>query len=361
MEGRKLRSHFFVMSLPFSDGLFVKAYPSENTESFIDGHVASFEYFGGVATRIVYDNSTIAVSRILKDGERKTTQGFRALQSHYLFKATFARIRKGNDKGMVENLIGYVRRNFMVPLPQFASFAELNDHLRVCTEQRHHRILRGHEQPIHERMQEDKSSFLSLPGSRYEACNVQTARVSSQALVRYKCNDYSVPGSYGYRDVIVKGFVDEVVIIHGANVIARHPRCYGREEVVFNPLHYLAILERKTGAFDQAAPLKDWVLPSCFGRLRNCLESASGKEGTREYIRVLRLMESFTEKEVEGGVTKGLQSGVHNHDAIKHLILHDKDPPLPPMDISQRCKLAAINVNTTSAVKYGELVARGGA
>ena len=346
------------MDLPFSDGLFVKAYPRENTESFLEGHIASFEYFNGIPNRIVYDNSKIAVAKIVGNNERKTTQAFRSLQSHYLFKETFARVGRGNEKGKVENLIGYARRNFMVPLPEFANFSELNEHLLSCNIKRQSRILRGYKQTIEERLIEDKAALLHLPASRYEACVVQAARVSSQALVRYKCNDYSVPVAYGYREVLVKGFVNEVVIAHGSKVIARHTRCYGREEVIFNPVHYLSLLERKVGAFDQAAPLKDWSLPPCFERLRSCLEESQGKEGKREYVRTLRLLESFSLKEVVLGVEQGLQRGIHNHEAIKHLILHHKEPTPISMDIGKHPELSGVNVHKTSLMKYGELISR---
>ena len=185
--------------------------------------------------------------------------------------------------------------------------------------------------------------------------------MSSQALVRYKCNDYSVPVTYGYREVLVKGFVNEVIIAHGTEVIARHPRCYGREETIFNPVHYLSLLERKTRAFEQAAPLQDWNLPACFVRLQSCLEESQGKQGKREYIRTLRLLESFTLKEVEFGVEQGLQRGIHNHEAIRHLILHHKDPTPEFIDISERSKLAGVNVQTTSAMQYSELISWGSA
>ena len=348
--------HFFVMDLPCSDGLFVKAYPRENTESFLDGHISSFEYFEGVPNNIVYDNSKIAVSKIVGNGERETTQGFRSLQSHYLFKERFARVGKGNDKGKVENLIGYVRRNFMVPLPEFESFDELNAHLLNCTLKRESRILRGNSQSIKERLIEDKEALLKLPSSRYEACHVQGGRVSCQSLVRYRSNDYSVPVKYAYRDVLIKGFVNEVVICCGSQIIARHTRCYKLEEMVFNPLHYLPLLERKTGALTQAAPLKDWALPDCFKRLLSCLESSRGKEGEREYIRTLRLLESFSLKEVEEGVIQGLSRGIHTSDAIKHLILHGKEKMPATMDIGNRSHLVVVDVHKTSLKKYGELI-----
>ena len=107
--GKKRRVHYFVMSLPHSDGIFIKAYPAETTEAFCDGHVSAFRYLGG--------------------GRRKRTSTFTELQSHYLFSDRFGRVGKGNDKGIVEGMVGYGRRNFLVPIPRAKSFDALNAHL----------------------------------------------------------------------------------------------------------------------------------------------------------------------------------------------------------------------------------------
>ena len=143
---------------------------------------------------------------------------------------------------------------------------------------------------------------MPLPPVPYEACDTRTTRVTSLSLVRYRRNDYSVPTAYGHREVVVKGFVDEVVIGCGSEEIARHRRSYGREELIFEPRHYLALLERKIGALDQAAPLAGWVLPDEFLRLRRRLEVRLGKAGTREYVQVLRLLEDFRFNHVSGAI-----------------------------------------------------------
>ena len=127
--GEKRRIHYFVMSLPHSDGIFVKAYPGETTEAFCDGHVSAFAFLGGVPQSILYDNSKIAVAKILGGGRRKRTSTFTELQSHYLFSDRFGRVGKGNDKGSVEGMVGYGRRNFLVPIPRAENFDELNAHL----------------------------------------------------------------------------------------------------------------------------------------------------------------------------------------------------------------------------------------
>jgi hypothetical protein len=196
--------------------------------------------------------------RFKSDGTRRRTRIFNELQSHYLFADRFGRPGKGNDKGKVEGLIGLARRNFMVPIPRFESFEALNAHLEARCRDRLVARLRGHGETIGERLERDLGAFLSLPPSSYDACDKRPGRVSSLCLVRYRGNDYSVPVAYGHREVLIRGFVHEVVISCGAEVIARHRRSYEHEDLVFDPLHYLPLIERKIGALDQAAPLKGW-------------------------------------------------------------------------------------------------------
>ena len=313
--------HYFVLDLPHSDGCFVKAYPAETTEAFCDGHVSDFSFLGGVPRSILYDNTRLAVAKILGDGRRKRTRVFSELVSHYLFEDRFGRPGKGNDKGKVEGLVGYARRNFLVPIPSYRNFDELNAHLEEKCLERMERRLRGHKETIGERMARDIDVLLPLPSTPYEACNKHTTRVSSLSLVRYRTNDYSVPVAYGHREVLVRGYVGEVVISCGAEVIARHPRSYQRDDYVFDPIHYLPLLEQKTGALDQAAPLAGWELPEEFETLRRLLESRMGRRGKREFVQVLRLMENFRKEEVHKAVGDALKLGAISFDATKHLLL----------------------------------------
>ena len=205
--GVEQKAHFLCMDLPQSDDCFVMAFPAENTESFLEGHNQAFAYFGGVPWTILYDNTKIAVKEILGDGERKPTQAFSELQSHCLFAVKFGRPGKGNDKGNVEGLVGYARRNFLVPVPRVASWEELNGRLQGECRKRRDRKLWGQEETIAQRFERDREKLLPLPATPYEACERRATRVSSQALVRYETNDYSVPVEYGHRQVLVKAFV----------------------------------------------------------------------------------------------------------------------------------------------------------
>jgi transposase len=354
--GVEQKAHYLAMDLPHSDDCFVIAFPAETTEAFLEGHVQAFAYFGGVPSTILYDNTRLAVAKILGDGTRQKTRAFSELQSHYLFAEKFGRPAKGNDKGKVEGIVGYARRNFMVPIPRVNSWEEWNERLLEQCRERRTRRLRGHEETIGERFERDRAAFLPLPASAYEACEKQTARVSSLSLVRYRTNDYSVPTEYGYRDVLVKGYVHEVVVVCSSEVIARHRRSYEHADVVFEPRHYLALLERKPRALDQAAPLAGWELPECFVRLRRLLEARLNKGGKREFIQVLRLLETFSIQEVEQAIDDALHLGTIGFDAVKHLLLCRIDQRPPRLDLENYPHLPLAAVQTTQAADYMALL-----
>jgi transposase len=357
VAGVEQKAHYLAMDLPHSDDCFVAAFPAETTEAFLEGHVRAFAYFGGVPTRILYDNSKIAVARILGGEERQKTRVFSELQSYYLFADKFGRPAKGNDKGKVEGLVGYARRNFMVPIPCVSSWEELNTRLEAESQKRRLRRLRGHTETIGERFERDRRAMLPLPAVPYEACEKIAGRVSSLSLVRYRSNDYSVPTQYGHRQVWLKGYVHQVVIACGNEVIARHERSYERETVVFDPMHYLALLEQKTRALDQAAPLAGWQLPECFAQLRRLLEARLKKHGSREYVQVLRLMETFALAEVTHAIEDALLLGTISFDAVRHLLLCRIERRPPRLDMENYPHLPMAQVRTTQAADYMTLLA----
>jgi transposase len=357
IAGVERKAHYLAMDLPHSDDCFVAAFPAETTEAFLEGHVRAFAYFGGVPARILYDNTKIAVARILGGEERQRTRAFSELQSYYLFADKFGRPGKGNDKGKVEGLVGYARRNFMVPIPRMSSWEELNAHLEEQCRQRRERRLRGHTETIGERFERDRAAMLPLPAAPYEACEKIAGRVSSLSLVRYRGNDYSVPTQYGHRQVWVKGYVHEVVIACAGEVIARHERSYEREAVVFDPLHYLALLEQKTRALDQAAPLVGWQLPECFAQLRRLLAARLKKHGSREYVQVLRLLETFAIEEVTQAIEDALQLGTISFDAVRHLLLCRIERRPPRLDMENYPHLPLAQVRATQPADYMTLLA----
>ena len=335
---------------------FVQAYPAETTEAFCAGHVAAFAFFGKVPASILYDNTKLAVARILGDGRRQRTRVFSELQSHYLFADRFGRPGKGNDKGKVEGLVGFARRN--LPGANTAG-GELCGAERAAAgglPAPPWRSAARSEETIGERLARDLACFHDLPASPYEACEKRPGRVSSLSLVRYRGTDYSVPTAYGHREVLIRGYVESVVIACGAEVIARHVRSYEREDFVFDPLHYLALLERKIGALDQAAPLVGWDLPEVFAVLRRLLEARMGKPGKREFVQVLRLLEVFELEVVAAGVREAIDRGAIGFDAVKHLVLCRLERRPPRLDLTGYPYLPRATVATTSARSYMDLL-----
>lgn len=354
--GQQIKLHYFAMTFPHSDAVFVKAYPAETTEAFCDGHVAGFAFFGGISQSILYDNTTIAVAKIFGDGKRKRTKTFTELQSHYLFEDKFGRPAKGNDKGNVEGMIGFTRRNFMVPMPRFDDFDTLNASLEARCFDRQSEVLRGHSESIGERLMRDLDALMALPPVPYDACEKVSTRATSISMVRYRNNDYSVPVAFAHHEVQVRGYVHEVVIGCGAEVIARHQRSYEKADMVFDPMHFLPLLEQKVGALDQAAPLQGWDLPGEFATLHRLLEARIGKKGKREYVQVLRLLETFEMGHVQGAIKQALGLGAIGYDAVKHLVLCRIERRPPRLDLDFYPYLPKARVETTKPAIYMSLM-----
>ena len=253
-------------------------------------------------------------------------------------------------------MVGYTRRNHMVPIPHFADWESFNADLEAQCRTRQEHILRGHKETIGERLRADLAAMQPLPASPFEACNQTSGRVSSQSLVRYDTNDYSVPVAYGHQDVWVRGYVDEVVIGCRGEVIARHPRCYDREDMVFDPVHYLPLIERKINALDQAAPLAEWELPEEFDTLRRLMEARMLKMGRREYVQVLRLLESFGMDDLQAAIKQALKLGAVGFDAVKHLVLCQVEKRPAKLDLDVYPYLPKAKVETTSAASYMALM-----
>ena len=291
--GIEQKAHFFVLDLPNSDACHVRACPAAVAEAWVDGHRRAFTFFGAVPQSIVHDNDRCLLAKILPDGTRKRAELFSGFLSHYLIRDRYGQPGKGNDKGNVEGLVGYSRRNFMVPMPEFATWEAFNLWLEEQCERRRLDVLRGESDTIGARLQHDLAAMRPFPAAPFEACDQDYGRVSSQSLVRYKTNDYSVPVAFGHQDVWIRAYVNTVVIGCHGEVIARHPRCWDRDEIVFDAIQYLQLLEQKINALGQAAPLQGWKLPEEFATLRRLMEARMNRHGRHEYVQVLRLLETF--------------------------------------------------------------------
>jgi Mu transposase-like protein len=308
-----------------------------------------------VPRRISYDNSKIAVIKRLGPHERELTAAFNRLQSHYLFAAHFCRVRQAQEKGHVENGVGYVRRNFLVPVPRAASWEELNAGLAQRCVRDRQRALDGHATPIEAILPVDQAAFLALPAEPFEPRRVEVVAINSLSLGRFDTNDYSVPTRYAYQTLTATGTPDVVRFSHRGEVVAEHRRCWGRRQTLFDPLHYLALLERKPGALDHAAPLAGWSLPACFAALRQKLEKANPAGGTRSYIRVLRLLETYDLDRLAAAVERALTLGVVDAGAVRLVLDRQTEQPAPGFDLTGRPTLEAVCVPKPDLSVYGQL------
>ena len=355
LSGEPVKVAMFVMTLTYSDAIFVQLFPKECTEAFQEGHKRGFAFFGGVPRRISYDNSKIAVAKITGGRSRELTREFLRLEGHFLFEHHFCLVRRANEKGHVESLLGYARRNYLVPVPQTDSLEGLNAELHQRCGEDLGRKLRGKSATKRELLAEEGTWLLPIPGQEFESRRVKPAKANSLSLVRFECNDYSVPTQYAHHDVTVVGGIEEVRLVVGDQLVARHRRHWGKEHTEFNPVHYLALLERKPGAFDHARPLEKWELPDCFGLLRRRQEAELEKHGTREFIKVLRLLEHATLPELTGAVEYALSIGANSADAVKLILQSRREEPVSLFCLEGRPHLKGVQVPPPDLHAYRSL------
>jgi hypothetical protein len=190
----------------------------------------------------------------------------------------------------------------------------------------------------------------------FEARRVVDRTVDSQSLVRFDDNAYSVPVQYAHRKLLVVAAVEEVRLIYQDRLAAKHPRCWERERTFFDPIHYLALLERKPGGFDYARPLEQWGLSECFSLLRRRLEALNPSSGTRDFIRVLLLLERCSLAQLTSAVEYALDIDVIDADSIRTIIEHRQDEPVKLFPLDGRPHLAHVQVETTEVASYQALL-----
>ena len=355
-RGREIKVMFCVMSLPYSDAFFCQAFPRECTETFQEGHIRAFEFFGGVPNRISYDNSKIAVAKIAGKRGETPTREFLRLQSHHLYAHHFCLVRRPNEKGHTEGLVKFARSNFMVPVPQFDDFEEFNQKLAEDCRKDLARTLRGKKGTKAERLEEDRQAMLRIPDDRFEARRVRPGKVNTLSLVRFDRNDYSVPTQHSHRDVVIVGSLDRVRIVADNHVIAEHVRDWDAENVHYDPVHYLALLERKPNSLEFGKPFEAWDLPDVFTVLRRRLESEGGSDGRREFIKILRLLEAHQIKDLTNAIERGLEIGALTVDVIRILLQEGRESPAKIFRLDDRPHLQNHHIPEPQISLYGDLI-----
>jgi transposase len=318
-DGRRLVS-FLVTAWAYSNAPFVIAFPFERTEAILEGMVAAFEFFGGVPKEVWWDNPKTVATLILKGRERQVHPRFAALASHHIFDPKFCMPARGNEKPDAESTVKGVQKRFATPVPRVRDLCELNGLLRQWCLSERDRVVQSIVGPftIKDRLADDLAAALPLPKHRFEACvNHPAVRVDKYQTVAFDGNRYSVPRSFAFGLVTVKGFVDRVVIVSGGQVVATHERSLEKSKMILNPLHYLATLDRKPAALDHAPVFRDLKLPPCFDDFRARLERQHGTgAGTRQYVRVLQLLPEHPLTRLRNAIETCVREQLDTADAV---------------------------------------------
>ncbi|MFY9258011.1 MAG: IS21 family transposase [Dethiobacteria bacterium] len=290
LAGVKTKVNIFCMRECYSADIFCIVFYRQNEESFFEAHILGFDYFKGVPTRLIFDNAKVAV----KEGfgaHAVMRDRYKALAAHYAFQCDFCNISAGHEKGLVEGLVGWVRRNVFVPIPRVDTIDELNaEILRRCLQYRKHKIF-GRDQLVGEMALASQARMTSLPKYRFDPSKTVTAKVDDYSTVRFDRNNYSVPVKYAGKEVSIKGYGNEVVIFYRNSEISRYLRCYEKGKTKYRLEHYLDLIESRPRSVFNARPVKDNVSTKL-------LEIGQRLAGPKEMVKLLRLCVDYGEDKV---------------------------------------------------------------
>lgn len=308
LGSERLIINIFCARLCYSCRPVVLAYHRQNEESFLDAFVRTFDIIGGVPTKVIFDNGKVAV----KDGfgkHAKAQAGYTALSSHYGFEAVFCNPAEGHEKGLVEGLVGWSRRNILVPVPRVKDIYELNSLLLERCQKYESHSIKGKSAKVGEMFRSEKKTLNALPGYRFETAKSANARVNAFSTVKFRTNNYSVPTMYTGRIVGVKGYPEIVEVYYNGVIIATHNRCFGRNQSIYHLEHYLPLLEERKRAILDAAPVKQNVPPEVLVELRKCKS---------DYSRMIDILHDFAAEakpEIKDPV-KILEVDLHQYDQL---------------------------------------------
>jgi transposase len=248
IAGKPCKLPVFAMVLNHAGSVYCEAFPHMRQEALFEGHAHAFEFWKGVPKTVTYDNLKSAVEKVLVGKNRLENKAFVAFRGGYLFESRFCNPARGNEKGRVENMVKFIERNFLTPVPQVDSLAELNALLRQRCLDYHERVQARQTETIGARLATEQQHLLPLPRHLPECCRIVPVKANKSSLVQFETNRYSVPSEAAYQTLWLKAFVDRVEITDRENTLAVHPRLSGSFQESLNFDHYVRVLERKPGA-----------------------------------------------------------------------------------------------------------------
>lgn len=356
LGGIRSQIKFFCMRSKYSGKHFVRAYPCERQQAFFDAHLHAFQFFLGIFAVLIYDNLSSAVRKVLQGRNRIEQEAFRKFRAYHNFEARFTNPNSGNEKGGVEGLVGYVRRNYLVPVPQAADLAELNERLLQQCQSYGSHVMAGRERPVEALYEQEKSHLLALPAEVYANKFILIGRVDKYSTVIVDKNRYSVPTSYAGQEVSVSLGVDRVDIHLRSRLLASHKRLYGNNKWQLDPDHYLDLLKKRPQAYHSARPIRQWRTswPECLQKLQDRFCEVQGDtKGIKDFLTVLMLYRRFAAAEVEAAVKLAMEKGLSSSEGVRHLLHAGKEAnrpatalsgwkSLPPTDVSQYGQLGGL-------------------
>jgi hypothetical protein len=302
-----------------------------------------------------------AVLKILEGKNRQEQERFVVFRSHYLYESYFCTPGQGHEKGGVEHGVGFSRRNFMVPIPKVGSYAALNDHLLAACLADDRRRVDGQELTIGEAWEKEKSLLRPLPAQDFPCCITKPVSLKPYSQVEFESNRYSVPANRVQHKLVLKAYPFQVEILHEAEVLARHERSYAYKQEIFDPLHYLPLLEQRPGAFEHAKPIRRWrekwppVYEQLLAHLRHLHENG---HAVRDFVKVLELHQTYPADQIEQAIQQALTYGCGHADGVQ-LCLHQIRHPaaqVPELDLSERPKLMDIGTQPLDLHRYEQLL-----
>ena len=317
------------MRLCHSRMLFVRAYPRETQEMVFDAHDKAFAFFRGACQRGIYDNMRTAVDAVFVGRERVFNRRFLQMCSHYLVEPTACTPASGWEKGQVENQVNVVRERFFKPRLRFATFAEMNAWLldRCVAYARGQPHPERRDSQVWEMFEAERPSLVRYAGP-FDGFHAKAASVSKTCLVQFDKNKYSVMAQAVGRPVDVHAYAERIVIRQDGAVIADHARCFGREQTVYDPWHYVPVLARKPGAMRNGAPFKDWALPGALGRVRQKLRGVP--DGDRQMVAILSATLTDGLAAMEAACAEALDAGLCSSDVVLNALSRQRQPAPPP-------------------------------
>jgi transposase len=329
VNGKRVKLKFFCMRSKYSGKHFVRMYPCERQQAFFDAHVHAFSFFGGVFPILIYDNLTTAVRKVLQGKKRLEQESYRKFRAYYNFESRFCTSGQGHEKGGVEGMVGFVRRNYMVPLPEAESLEELNEKLLDSCRHYGSHTISGREQSVDVLFDQERQSLLSLPRTPFSNIQVHTGKADKYSTVIVDKNRYSVPSRYAGYPVKVQATVDRVDIYFGGKKIASHSRLFNNNKWSLHPDHYLELIQQRPQSFDFARPILQWSKqwPECLHKLLERFRSSSGVTGgTKDFLNVLMLYRDYDTDEVESAVSLALEQGISNSGGVRHILIYTNTP-----------------------------------